>query len=185
MTYLYATLEDYYAGRSSNIPTEMANQMKGLKTQFGDDVMTTLAQYYAADATTKAGGNNGGGGGNNGGGSTDPKVAPATPTGLTATVVENSKASLAWQDNSGNETGFRVERRVAGTTAWSLVATLGSNVQTYNDAGITMGMSYDYRVSAFNAVATVASNEVSVTLLTALKYGESQYQRQVIAVWCG
>lgn len=178
MTYLYATLEDYYAGRSSNIPTEMANQMKGLKTQFGDDVMTTLAQYYAADATTKAGGNNDGGGGNNGGGSTDPKVAPAAPTGLTATVVENSKASLAWQDNSGNETGFRVERRVAGTTAWSLVATLGSNVQTYNDAGITMGMSYDYRVSAFNAVATVASNEVSVTLLTALKYGESQYQRQ-------
>lgn len=176
MTYLHATLEDYCAGRSSNVPTEMANQIKGLKTQFGEDVLLALAQYYAADATTKAGGNNGGGGG--GGGSTDPKVAPAAPSNLTAAVVNNSKVSLAWQDNSGNETGFRVERRVTGATTWTLAATLGSNVQTYNDAGVAMGMSYDYRVAAFNAVATVASNEASATLLTALKFGESQYQRQ-------
>lgn len=50
-TYLHATLQDYYAGRNSNVPTEMAHQLKNLKTQFGDDVLLALAQYYASDKT--------------------------------------------------------------------------------------------------------------------------------------
>ena len=97
-TYLHATLEDYHAGRSSNVPPEMANQLKNIKTQFGDDILLALAQYYASDKST------GGGGGGDGGG--DSKVVPSVPTGLTVTVVNNSQVNLGWKDNSHNEYRF-------------------------------------------------------------------------------
>ncbi|MBU0656406.1 MAG: cellulose binding domain-containing protein [Gammaproteobacteria bacterium] len=185
-TYLHATLEDYYLGRSSNAPSGMATQMTDLKSLFGDDVLLALAQYYAADASAKAGGNTGGddtgggdsGGGDTGGGSTGS--APTAPTTPTATAVDNSKVNLGWQDNSGNETGFRVERRSAGGSDgdWVTIAELGSNTQVYADASVAMGMGYDYRISAFNAVGSTSGEIVSVTLQTVLQYGQTQYQRQ-------
>ena len=188
-TYLHATLEDYYAKRSSNAPVEMTNQIKDLKQLYGEDVLQALAQYYAADATAKAGGNTGDGGtgdtgggdtgdGSTGGGSTD--TAPVAPSNATATVVDNSKVNLSWKDNSGNETGFRIERRAAGTddNAWVTLAELGSNTQAYADSTVAMGLGYDYRVSAFNAQGNAISTVVSATLQTALQYGQAQYQRQ-------
>ena len=173
-TYLHATLEDYHAGRSSNLPVEMANQLKGIKTLFGDDVLKALAEYYASTKTTTPGGNDGGGG------STDPTVAPAAPTGLTATAADNTSIALAWKDNSANETGFRVQRRVTGTadTAWALLAEIGSNAQSYSDVTATLGTSYDYRVQAFNKVGSTTSNVASASLQSALQYGQNQYQKQ-------
>lgn len=176
-TYLHATLEDYYAGRSSNMPEEMGKQLKGLKTSFGEDVLLALAEYYASDKDTGGGGD--GGGGDNGGG--DPNVVPVAPTSLVAMVVDGGKVSLGWKDNSNNETGFRVERRPAGgnDTAWVTVATLGSNTLAYSDTSATMGASHDYRVAAFNAAGSVFSTVVAnITLPTALQYGQTQYQRQ-------
>lgn len=173
-TYLHATLEDYYAGRSSNIPTEMANQLKGIKTTFGEDVLLALAQYYASDKGT-----GGGGGGDNGGG--DPNTVPVAPGSLMAVVVDSGKVSLGWKDNSNNETGFRVERRPGGgnDAAWSTVTTLGSNSVAYTDTTAMMGASHDYRVVAFNAAGSAFSTVVAnITLPTALQYGQSQYQRQ-------
>lgn len=187
-TYLHATLEDYHANRNSNVPVEMANQMKDLKSLYGDDVLQALAQYYAADATAKAGGDTDdggdtgggdtGGGDTGGGGSTD--TAPVAPSSATATLVDNSKVNLSWKDNSGNETGFRVERRAAGAddTAWVTLLELGSNVQAYTDSSVAMGLSYDYRVSAFNAQGSTVSAVVNVALQTVLQYGQAQYQRQ-------
>lgn len=175
-TYLHATLEDYHAGRSRNVPTEMAHQLKDIKTLFGDDVLLALAQYYASDKNPDDGN---GGGGDNGGG--DPNVMPLAPGSLTATVVDNSKVSLAWKDNSDNETGFRVARRDAGSTLdsdWANMAELGSNTLTYTDTGVAMGKGYEYRVSAFNTKGSVFSNVAMATLQTALQYGQTQYQRQ-------
>ncbi len=178
--YLHATLEDYYLGRSSNMPTEMAHQMTNLKSLFGEDVLVALAQYYAADATAKAGGNNGGdnGGGDDGGNSTD--TVPTAPTVFTATAVDNSKVNLAWKDTSATELGFRVERRAMGATDndWVSMMDLASNTQTYTDTTVAMGLGYDYRVSAFNTQGSTASTIATVSLQTALQYGQSQYQRQ-------
>ncbi|MEZ5452014.1 MAG: cellulose binding domain-containing protein [Thiothrix sp.] len=187
-TYLHATLEDYYLGRSSNIPPEMAHQMADLKGLFGEDVLLALAQYYASDKSagdTGGGGeNNGGGdtgsGGDNGGGDTSGSTVPPNPNNLTATAVDNSKVNLGWQDNSSNETGFRVERRPVGgsDTEWATLAELGANTQAYTDSTVAMGMGYDYRVASFNVAGANSSAVVSVTLQTPLQYGQNQYQRQ-------
>ena len=38
---------------------------------------------------------------------------PFPPTNLMATAVSRSGVDLSWRDNSGNEAGFRVQRRLA------------------------------------------------------------------------
>lgn len=182
-TYLHATLEDYYAGRSSNIPTEMANQMAHLKTLYGEDILWALAQYYAADATSKAGGSSGGGSGGGGSGSGggsggDTSIAPTAPSNLATTAVDNSKVNLSWQDTSNNETGFRIERSSTGADNWTTLVELGSNTQAYTDTNVSMGMGYDYRVSAFNTAGSTTSSLATINLQTALQYGQTQYQRQ-------
>jgi hypothetical protein len=39
---------------------------------------------------------------------------PNAPTNLTLTVVSSSQINLSWSDNSDNETGFKIERKIEG-----------------------------------------------------------------------
>ena len=50
------------------------------------------------------------------------------PTRLKATPVSSSRIDLAWQDNSDNETGFRVQHRLNGTDDWVTVGSTAANV---------------------------------------------------------
>lgn len=79
-------------------------------------------------------------------------VTPAAPTNLTAIGV-GSDITLQWNDNAFNESGFTIERRLAVTGSWQVVATkgpcAGTCVLTYVDPSVPTGDSYDYRVKAF------------------------------------
>jgi len=91
-------------------------------------------------------------------------AAPANPSELS--IVSQSGAAgtqLTWQDNSSDETGFRVERRTNAGGAFATIATLPANTTTYTDAGpFTHGNVYFYRVVALGAAGdSTASNEVS------------------------
>ena len=98
----------------------------------------------------------------NGGGGTAPNV-PSAAANLAATAVSAAQINLSWQDTSGNETGFRVERR-AGAGMWTQVASLGANVTSYSSTGLAPGTSYSFRVIAFNTSGSGApSNEASAT----------------------
>lgn len=174
--YLHATLEDYYAGRSSNVPTEMANQLKNLKTSYGEDALLALAQFYASNKTL----DNGTGGDSGSGNGGDTTVIPLVPSNVAASAADNANVTVSWKDNSDNETGFRVQRRSAGgsDTDWTTIAELSSNTSSYADSTIAMGNSYDYRVQAFNSAGVASSSIASITLQTAVQYGQTQYQRQ-------
>ena len=74
---------------------------------------------------------------------------PTAPTVLTATR-NLSNVSLAWTDNSSNETGFYIERRVSVTGSFGVIATGSMNVTSYIDATAASGTSYDYQVRAYN-----------------------------------
>jgi hypothetical protein len=90
-------------------------------------------------------------------------TAPSVPTGLGATAASSSAINLNWADQSNNETGFKIERAV-GTGAFSQVATVGANVTTYANSGLTASTSYSYRVRATNSVGDSAySNTTSAT----------------------
>src|SRR6185295_5564506 len=58
-------------------------------------------------------------------------ATPAAPTNLVATTFSTTQINLSWTDNSGDETGFRIERCTgAGCTNFAQVAEVGSNVTT-------------------------------------------------------
>jgi len=92
---------------------------------------------------------------------------PAAPTNLIATVISKSQINLTWTDNSGNETGFRIERCKGATcTNFALIATVGANVTSYSNTKLTANTTYRYRVTAYNASGNSAySNIVNATTL--------------------
>jgi hypothetical protein len=93
-----------------------------------------------------------------------PGAIPAAPSVLTATAISRGRIDLAWQDNSGNETGFQIERSRSGG-AFSLIATAGAGATTWSDtSGLTPNKTYSYRVRAVNAAGNSGySNTASAT----------------------
>ncbi len=94
-------------------------------------------------------------------------AAPAAPTNLAAMVISNSQINLTWTDNSGNETGFKIERCKGATcTNFTLIATIGPNVTSYANTKLNANTTYRYRIYAYNAVGNSAySNIVTATTL--------------------
>jgi mono/diheme cytochrome c family protein len=116
--------------------------------------------------------------GGDGGGGAPTTVVPAVPTGFTANVVDNAEVKLSWSDQSGNETGFRIERRNVGDAAWNKLADTAANATAYSDSTVAMGSDYEYRLSAFNATGSSADVVLPVSVLSLLDYGKAQYQHQ-------
>jgi C1A family cysteine protease len=93
-----------------------------------------------------------------------PASSLAAPGNLMATAVSSSQIDLSWEDNSNNETGFMIERCAATCSYISL----GSNVTSYSDTGLTENTTYTYRVKASNSGGDSAySNSATATTLTA------------------
>jgi hypothetical protein len=77
---------------------------------------------------------------------------PTAPSGLNAIAASTSKINLSWQDNAGDELGFRVERcQGAGCSSFAPVIELAANTTVYPDTGLQADTTYSYRVLAFNA----------------------------------
>ena len=99
---------------------------------------------------------------------TTPYATPAAPSNLTATAVSTSQIDLTWTDNSGVETGVKIERKTGSSGTWAQIATVGANVTAYSNNGLTHGTTYYYRVRAYNVnVNSVYSNEAYATTLVA------------------
>ncbi|RJR22585.1 MAG: DUF2341 domain-containing protein, partial [Nitrospiraceae bacterium] len=98
--------------------------------------------------------------------------AISAPSLLTATRINEVQINLSWTDNSSDETGFKIERCAgASCSDFAQIATVGSNVTTYNNTGLTFSTSYTYRVRAYKTATcgwdTGYTNESSaITTIT-------------------
>jgi hypothetical protein len=92
-----------------------------------------------------------------------PPALPAPPSRLTGAVAARG-ATLRWQDDSANETGFRIERcRGASCSSFKTVAETAANVTSFVDTGLRRNRAFRYRVRALNAAgASAASNVATV-----------------------
>jgi hypothetical protein len=91
---------------------------------------------------------------------------PADPTNLVATAISGNQVDLTWTDNAINETGFRIERALGGSGAFSSVGTVGLNVTTFSDTTANPVTTYDYRVFAVNIAGdSLPSNIATATTL--------------------
>jgi Matrixin/Fibronectin type III domain len=94
-------------------------------------------------------------------------TAPAAPGNLTAQAVSSTEIRLTWQDNSTNETAFRVERKLRGGT-FKTVLTLAAGTTTAVSTGLQPATEYIFRVRAGGEGGNSAySNTASATTLSA------------------
>jgi hypothetical protein len=68
---------------------------------------------------------------------------------LLATTLSAADLTLTWQDNSDNEAGFEVYRKV-NDGQWELIAATNPDTPIFNDAVIPIGAVLRYRVRAWN-----------------------------------
>jgi N-acetyl-anhydromuramyl-L-alanine amidase AmpD len=76
---------------------------------------------------------------------------PSAPSTLAASVVSSSQIKLTWKDNSGVETGFKIERATSSGGTYTQIATVGANVVTYTAGSLSSGTTYYFRVRAYNS----------------------------------
>jgi len=91
---------------------------------------------------------------------------PAAPINLAAAAFSYSRIDLTWSDSSTNEANFVVLRGTASGGPYTTIATLGANVTSYSNTGLTQNTTYYYVVRATNATGTSAnSNQASAKTL--------------------
>ncbi len=99
-------------------------------------------------------------------------TVPAAPSNFIAVGTSNVQIDLTWKDNSNNEDGFKIERKIGSGGTYSLIFTASSNATTYSDTGLSAGTIYYYRVNAYNSAGNSGySNEVSGATMASISGG--------------
>ena len=89
------------------------------------------------------------------------------PSNLVATVLSLTSIGITWTDNSANEYGFKIGRKKSTDTSYILVHTTAVNETNYINTGLDSGVTYYYRVSAYDSyVNSSYSNEANTTTLS-------------------
>lgn len=73
---------------------------------------------------------------------------PRAPSGLGSSSVSSTQVQLYWNDNSNNETGFKIERKNGGD--WTQIGTAGADTEIYYSGGLSSANTYTFRVRAYN-----------------------------------
>jgi len=76
---------------------------------------------------------------------------PNSPTNLVVSSVSAFRNNLTWVDESGFETGYRIERKLNSESEFSVLINLSANIVSYQDATVAACTRYQYRVRAFNS----------------------------------
>ncbi|MBA4250284.1 MAG: hypothetical protein C0425_00350 [Chlorobiaceae bacterium] len=93
--------------------------------------------------------------------------APSDPDTLIALNAGLRHINLLWRDNSNNETGFEIQRKlgdIVSPNAYVVVATVPPNTQTYADTSIALFTQYTYRVRAINPFVNSGYSNQTVIL---------------------
>ncbi len=89
---------------------------------------------------------------------------PLSPSSLTGIVISSTQVNLSWIDNSDNENGFKIERKIDAGNFEIIGNTISTN---FSDIGLTSNK-YTYRVCSFNKNGNSATytNEITLSILS-------------------
>lgn len=149
------------------------------KLQIGLFLVVPLFFFFACNPS----GDSGDGGGT-------PEEVPAAPDNLAAVVADTGIAvDLSWQDNSDNESGFILERKLSINDEDGFSQIFGlldpnTVLITDDDSALEEGKAYDYRVKAINDVGdSLYSNWADVYIPAAGGASEQMMNGLVYAAW--
>lgn len=117
----------YFNGRSTGVESSAANPANNAMTMSKTGAM--VANFRRALAVK----------------------APVSPSALSVAPLSEGRMFVQWTDLSGNEVGYHVERSLDGVN-WTEVAALPAGTTNYLDAGLLDGLTYHYRVRAYNGL---------------------------------
>lgn len=103
---------------------------------------------------------------------------PILPTNALAATNSSRTITVTWTDNSTNEAGFVVKRGAAPGGPFTQVGSVGANVTTFTDTGLTPSTTYYYQVTAFNVNGNSAPSNVPSA--TTFPY---YYENGLVAYW--
>jgi hypothetical protein len=83
---------------------------------------------------------------------TTDDVPPSKPVGLAAWPTGPASIELSWSDESTNETGFEIQRKMGAAGSWTLAMTPEADAITASDPGLDPASTYFYRIRACNEV---------------------------------
>ena len=101
-------------------------------------------------------------------------VPPQTPSGAAVTFLSPTEVDLQWNDNSNNEVGYKVLRRVNNVN-FNEIASLPANSTSYRDLAVQPGTAYEYHIQAYNIAGYSDFTGLSITTPTQYQFYLSTY----------
>ena len=96
-----------------------------------------------------------------------PSPVPVAPAGLRAVVAGPGQIILFWLDSPADVEGFRIEKAIVGG-GFVEIAIVGAETSSYSNNGLAAGMSYSFRLRAYNRSGNSGySNIVYATIAAA------------------
>jgi hypothetical protein len=108
-------------------------------------------------------------------------TVPNAPTNLSYTRPSSTLINLTWLDNSNNESGFKVERKIGTDGPWLEIATLSQNITSYSISAANTGTQYFYRIKAFNTVYNSRSYSNELEISTGIPSAPSSLHAQALS----
>jgi hypothetical protein len=97
---------------------------------------------------------------------TESEPPPKAPTDLDAQILSDEKIiNLEWNDNSGDEDGFRLERRVLPDGRYIPLTLTSMDETSFNDTALGEEITYSYRVQAYSINGDSSYSEETTALL--------------------
>ncbi len=80
----------------------------------------------------------------------DPSIIPASPSKLDLIKRTANTIKIGWLDNSNNENGFIIVSKKEHDLFFKIIDTVGTDVVTYQEIGVSPDQVYFYKVCSFN-----------------------------------
>lgn len=160
-----SAVTNYDLYRATSSGSETLYLQLGNVTSYTDNTVATGQEYFYKVTAVNAIGESA----ESNEASAIPATVPSSPTNLQATSASPTQINLSWTaptTNGGSQiSGYEIERSNSTGASWSVVvADTNSSGTAFSDRGLEPGQTYQYRVSALNAVGTSApSNTASAT----------------------
>jgi fibronectin type 3 domain-containing protein len=151
---------EVYRAQTQSYPFTLIGTVAGTATAYRDEGLTPNSTYWymvrakrqddASDSYTVAS-------------ASTATIPPNAPSALIAYPNSSRSLYVSWQDNSLNESGYRIEQSDDGGTSWRTIGTINADQRSWSNESAVTEQTVCYRVLAFNGIGESAPSNFACT----------------------